>query len=135
MNNNPGVQTKGLLAWDGAVAYPRRIQNWNDFGFVFEVAGAAPLAADAVFVVQFHDADTADECTPEAGVDAPDIVICEEPIESGLAELRIPAGTAVGTICSGTVPCRLGKFVSLRHVSGGANVRATLLLQGPRRVQ
>ena len=133
MNNNPGVQTKGLIAWDGAVSTPRRIQNWNDFGFVFETKAA--LAADAIFVVQFHDADSADECTPETGVDAPDVVICEAPAVSGLAELRIPSGTPAGTFCSGTVPCRLGKFVSLRHVSGGADVRAVAILQGPRRVQ
>lgn len=133
MNNNPGVQNKGLIAWDGAVSTPRRIQAWNDFGFVFETT--ADLVADAIFVVQFHDADTVEECTPEAGVDAPDVVICEAPFVSGLAELRIPAGTPEGTVCSGTVPCRLGKFVSLRHVSGGANVQAVAMLQGPRRVQ
>jgi hypothetical protein len=134
MNNNPGVQTKGLIGWDGAATYPKRIVDFNNFGFVFETVGA--LAADAVFVVQFHDADAADDCDPEAGVDAPAVAVCQSPaFAPGPATITIPAGTPIGTICSATVPCRLGKFVSLRHVSGGANVRAVTLLQGPRRVQ
>ena len=134
MINNPGVQTKGLISWDGAVSYPKRIADFIDFGFVMETVGV--LAADAIFVVQFHDADEADDCTPEAGVDAPAVAVCQGPaFAPGPAEVRIPAGTPVGTICSFTVPCRLGKFISLRHVSGGANVRAVTMLQGPKRVQ
>jgi len=134
MINNPGVQTKGLIAWDGAASYPKRIVDFIDFGFVFETQAA--LVADAQFAVQFHDADTADECTPEAGVDAPANAVCAGPaFAAGPAIITIPAGTAAGTICSATVPCRIGKFISLRHISGGANVNAVLLLQGPKRVQ
>lgn len=134
MINNPGIQNKGLLTWNGSASFPKKIKDWNDFGFVFETVGA--LNADAVFVVQFHDEDEADACTPETGVDASESAVCQGPLFSpGPATFRIPAGTEVGTICSGTVPCREGRFISLRHVSGGANVRAVLMLQGPRRVQ
>jgi hypothetical protein len=134
MINNPGIQTKGLLTWTGAASLPKKISDFIDFGFVFEVVGA--LAAPAIFVVQFHDADEVDECTPETGVDASESAVCAGPLFSpGPATFTIPANTPIGTVCSGTVPCREGKFISLRHVSGGANVRAVLMLQGPKRVQ
>lgn len=136
MINNPGIQNKGLIAWNGTTSFPKPHIDFNDFAFVFEVVGSVPLAADARFVVQFHDADDANDCLPETGVDAPANAVCQGPLFApGPAEFVIPAGTPVGTVCSGTVPCRLGKFISLRHVSGGANVRAVLILQGPRRVQ
>jgi hypothetical protein len=134
MINNPGIQNKGLIVWNGTTAFPKRHVDFVDFGFVFEVM--TTLTADARFVVQFHDADEADDCTPESGVDAPANAVCQGPLFApGPAEFVIPNGTPAGTICSGTVPCRLGKFISLRHVSGGANVRAVLILQGPKRVQ
>lgn len=134
MINNPGIQNKGLISWNGTTSFPKKISDFIDFGFVFETV--APLTADAVFVVQFHDADDADECTPDTGVDAPENAVCVGPLFSpGPATFTIPSGTPAGVLCSGTVPCREGKFISLRHVSGGANVRAVLMLQGPKRVQ
>ena len=132
MINNPGIQNTALLAWNGSASFPRRIANHVDFGFVFETR--ADLTADAVFVVQFHDADETGECVPGDGVDASENPVCKpDGFVQGPATFRIPSGTPAGTIFSGTVPCRQGKFISLRHVSGGANVWATVILQGPKR--
>lgn len=133
MINNPGIQTPGVIGWDGTAAYPRRINDYVDFGFVFEVK--QDLTADAVFAVQFAPASTTDDCVPGTFTDALDNAVCAGPDfdPSGPALITLKSGTPAGSVCSATVPCRGGKFVQLRHVSGGANVRAVILTQGPKR--
>lgn len=133
MINNPGIQTPGVIGWDGTAAYARRINDYIDFGFVFETK--ADLAADAIFVVQFAPASTTDDCAPGTFVDAVDNAVCAGPdfVAGGPATITLATGTLSGAVCSATVPCRGGKFVRLRHVSGGADVRAVILTQGPKR--
>lgn len=132
MINNPGIQVTGLLAWDGSASRGNTIKNHVDFGFVFEVL--TTLTADAVFVPQFAPPSDADECVAGTYADASANAVCAGPDfdVSAPAEFRIPSGTVAGTICSATVPCRDGRFLRLRHVSGGANVRAVMLLAGPK---
>lgn len=133
MINNPGIQTPGVIGWDGTTAYARRINDYVDFGFVFETV--ADLTADAVFAVQFAPPSTADDCVPGAFVDAIDNAVCAGPdfVPGGPALITIKAGTPAGSVCSATVPCRGGKFTKLRAVSGAADVRAVILTQGPKR--
>jgi hypothetical protein len=134
MNNNPGIRTNAAIAWDGAAATPRNLKNYNDFGWVFETV--VDLVADAVFVVQFAPNDETDDCAPGTFVDASENAVCAGPdfVDGAPATFRIPSGTKAGTFCPGTVACREGFWARLRHVSGGANVRAVQLLQGPKRV-
>ena len=131
MINNPAIQTPGVIAWDGANAKFHDVRAFIDFAFSFEVVGA--LAADAKFVVQFAPESAGDPCVPGVPYDAPANAVCADGLAPGaLAEVVIKAGTTIGSLCSGTVPCRPEKFVGLRHVSGGANVRAVLVRQGPK---
>lgn len=133
MKTNPGVTNTALLAWDGAAAIPRDVTNYVQWAFVFEVT--ATLAADAIFEVVEYDAQAADRCAVDlASVSSvTDIPICE-PVATPAPNSRfiIPAGTAAGTICSGTTHCNVGPFVALNHISGGATVRANLLMTGRR---
>jgi hypothetical protein len=133
MINNPGIQTPGVIGWDGTTARSRRIRDYVDFGFVFETTAA--LTADAIFAVQFAPASDNDPCVPGAFADALDNAVCAGPDfdPAGPALITIKSGTPAGAICSATVPCRGGAFTRLRHVSGGANVRAVILTQGPKR--
>lgn len=132
MINNPAIQTPGVIAWDGTTARFHDVRKFNDFAFSFEVL--TTLAADAVFVVQFAPESVGDPCVPGTPYDAPANAVCADGLAPGaLAEVTIPSGTLAGTLCSGTVPCRPERFVGLRHVSGGANVRAVLVRQGPKR--
>jgi hypothetical protein len=131
MINNPGIQSPGVIAWDGAAARFHDASKFVDFGFTFEVL--TDLAADAIFVVQFAPASAGDPCVAGTPYDAPANAVCQAPLEpDAVATVTLPAGTVAGTVCSGTVPCRPDKFVGLRHVSGGTNVRAVLVRQGPR---
>lgn len=131
MNSNPGIQNVPSIAWDGTTAFAKDISKFVRFGWSFEVI--APLAADTIFKVQAAPPSAADRCLPGTFVDVEAITICQAPVAAGeLAQFTLPAGTAVGTICSGTIPCRPNAFVRLAAVSGDtADVRAILLRQGP----
>lgn len=129
---NIGGQTSGTVAWDGAASFSADIRKFIRFGWVFEVIGA--IAADAVFKVQAAPPSAADPCVPGAFVDVEAMGTCQSAvIEGTAAQVTIPAGTAVGTVCSGTIPCRPDAFVRLVPVSGTtANVKVVLLRQGPK---
>lgn len=132
MNHNVGRQHPGVIAWDGTAGTPRDIRKFNYFGFVFEVTAA--IAADAVFNIVYHNADPADDCVPEAASNpVAEIALCDGAAQpADQAQVTIPAGTPVGTVCSGTIPCRPGAFVALEEESGDvANVRAVMVLSGP----
>jgi hypothetical protein len=131
MNSNVGIQHSGVIAWNGTTAFPRDIRKHTRFGFVFEVVAA--VTTDAVFQVQGHDPNPANNCAPGAAFDVEEVAICQQPFVPGaLAQIRIPAGTPIGTICAGTIPCRPGAFVSLGAESGTvASIRAVMILDGP----
>lgn len=131
MLTNVGMQNRGLVAWNGAASIPRDIRRYVNFGFTFEVTAA--LAADTILKVQAHDPDPADNCAPGPGRDVPEISICDVPAVPGpSSQFVIPAGTPIGTICAGTIPCRPAAFVSLAGVSGDvADVLGTIVLSGP----
>ena len=131
MNRNVGIQHQGLIVWDGANQYARDIRRHTDFGFVFEVR--ADLAADTIFKVQAHNPTVADNCVPDVPFDVLEIPICQ-PIVTPQpnAQIVIPAGTPVGSVCAATIPCYPAAFVSLAPVSGTtANVLGTIVLAGP----
>lgn len=133
MNNNPGIQMQATTAWTGAAAILGDISKHVNFGWQFEVTGV--IAADAVFKVVSAPPSAGDPCAPGAVSDVLVVPICEKPgsaVPGEVASIRIPAGTPVGTLCAGTIPCRPAAFVGLAAVSGTvANVRAILLRQFP----
>jgi hypothetical protein len=130
MNSNPGIQNTGLIAWDGTTSYTHKVTDHNQFGWVFEVK--TTLVADAIFKVLGHPPSSGDPCVPGTGVIVDEILICQAPIVAGTDfQFVIPSGTPAGTVCSGTIPCVPDEFASLSHISGGANVRAVLLLHAP----
>lgn len=130
MQTNPTIQNSGRLAWSGTTARVIDIRRHVNFGFSFEVIAA--LAADTVFNVLAHDVNPADNCLPAAGATIPAVAICSQPAQGALSQFIIPAGTPIGTICGGTIPCRSGSFLSLAAVSGDtADVIAVAILSGP----
>lgn len=130
MNHNPGIQNTALIAWNGTTSFPRKISDHNYYGFVFEVV--TTLAADAIFKFNSHPPSDADPCVAGAATLVDEIQICQAPIVPGTdAQFIIPTGTPAGTICSVALACYPDEFVSLQHVSGGANVRGVLVLNGP----
>jgi hypothetical protein len=131
MNHNVGMQNVGTVAWDGTTGRAYDIRKFVRFGWSFEVIAA--LAADTVFKVEAAPPSDADPCVPGTFVDVPEISICSRPAEPGAQSLiTLPAGTPVGTVCAGTIPCRPNAFVRLVAVSGDtADVRAVLTRQGP----
>lgn len=131
MNSNVAMQNNGLLAWDGAAAYPRDIRRHIRFAWTFEVTAA--IAADAVFNIEAAPVSDADPCAPGAFAPVPEVPICDIPaVPAPQAQVIIPAGTPIGTVCSGTIPCRPNAFVRLTGASGTvASVRAVMILNGP----
>jgi hypothetical protein len=133
MLNNPGIQANAAIAWTGAASIPRRIHNFIDFGFIFEVT--QELTAPAVFAIQFHDDANGDPCVPGAGVDATEKPSCDASIaDTGVATITLPTGTQPNSFCPVAPACKEGRWISLRHISGGANVRAVAIMTGPKRV-
>lgn len=134
MNANPAIQNVATLQWDGT-GVPHAgadIRKFNRFGWSFEVVAA--IAVDVVFVVQAAPVSALDNCLPGAFANVDAIATCAgENIVAGTdATITIKAGTPIGTICSGTIPCRGGAFVRLDDVSGTqASIRAVLVRQGP----
>lgn len=131
MNSNPGIQNTATIGWDGTASRPMDVRKYVRFGWSFEVIAA--LAADTIFKVQAAPPSEADNCVPGAFTDVEAVPVCMAPIAAGtLATFTLPAGTAVGTVCSGTIPCTPNAFVQIVPVSGDtADVRVVNLRQGP----
>lgn len=132
MNSNVAMQHVGTVAWDGTAAYPGDIRKFTRFAWSFEVTAA--IVADAVFNVQSAPPSDSDPCVPGTFIPVPEISVCEAPfaIPGPQAQITIPADTPVGSICSGTIPCRPNAFVRLASVSGTvASIRGVLIRQGP----
>lgn len=130
MNSNPGIQNNATVAWDGTTHRPGDISKHVNFGWSFEVIAA--LGADTIFKVQSAPPSVGDPCVPGAWTDVQRVPVCMSPLVAGVAQFTLPAGTPIGTVCAGTIPCRPDKFVRLQSVSGEpADVRAVLIRQGP----
>lgn len=131
MNTNVGIQNVGTVAWDGVAARAYDIRKFVRFGWSFEVI--APIAVDAVFNIEAAPASDADPCVPGTFAPVPEVAICDRPaVPAAQATITIPAGTPVGTVCAGTIPCRPNAFVRISPASGDtADVRAVLIRQGP----
>lgn len=132
VQSNPAIQNVPALAWDGALARAHDIRNFVRFGWSFEVV--APILVDAVFRVQAAPPSNADNCVPGVFADVDAVATCVGEAVGGLfAEVTIPAGTPVGSICSATIPCRPDAYVRLASVSGDTvAIVGILLRQGPR---
>lgn len=131
MNSNVAIQNEGVVAWNGLASFPRDIRKHTRFAWSFEVTAA--IAVDAVFNIQSAPPSDADPCVPGVFVPVPEISICDNIAVPGpQATVTIPAGTPIGTICSGTIPCRPDAFVQLTAASGTtASVTAVMVRQGP----
>lgn len=131
MNNNVAAQNVGTIAWDGTTAFPGDIRKFTRFAWSFEVTAA--IAADAVFNIESAPVSPTDNCAPGAFAPVEEISICDIPAVPGpQATITIPAGTPIGSICSGTIPCVPNPFVRLASGSGTvASVKGVLVRQGP----
>lgn len=131
MNSNPAISTVVARAFQGTTSYPREVRRFKDFGFSFEVVAA--ITVDAVFKFQAAPPSAGDPCVAGTFADIPAIPTCVgEAITPGEdAEIMIPAGTPVGTVCSVALPCRAA-FVQPVAVSGTtASVQINHVMQGP----
>lgn len=129
---NPAIQSRSARAWRGSTAYSRSIRDWVSFAFSFEVVTA--ITTDAVYKVQSAPANAGNPCAPGSFTDVAAIATCMGvAVPAGtLAQVSIPAGTPVGSLCSATIPCRPNEFLRLAAVSGDtANVEASFMLHGP----
>lgn len=132
MNNNIMIQNVPAIAWDGTDSFGFDIRDYAKFGWGFEVVGA--IAADAVFTAEAAPASDADDCVAGAYVPVAAIATCSGGAVAGDQTMTIPAGTAIGTICGGTVPCFADAFMRLAATSGDTqNVRVVMLRHGPAR--
>lgn len=131
MNHNVAIQNVPTVAWNGTASRAYDIRKFVRFAWAFEVI--AELGADTVFKVQAAPPSEADPCLPGAFADIPDVSLCDRYGQSGpQATITLPAGTPVGTICTGTIPCRPNAFVQVVPVSGEtADVRIAMVRQGP----
>jgi hypothetical protein len=133
LQHNTAGQNLGLIAWTGAASIPREIVHHLYNSFVLETVGA--LAADAIFDIVAYDGTVADPCTVDIATERPVMVKphCDYNAVATEGQVTIPAGTPVGTVITGTLACKPARFIALKHVSGGANVRAVIVLSGPTR--
>lgn len=134
MNINVASQNNGLVAWTGAAARPIDLRHHVNFAFTFQVNAA--LGADTKFQFEWADPDPADNCVPGAWSPVKEVLTCSAPwgdVADGNAEVVIPAGTAVGSICTGTLPCKPGAFIRLAPTAGDVgDVTVVAILGGPR---
>ena len=129
-NNNVAIQSNGTVAWNGTTAFAKDITKYTRFAWVFEVI--APLAADTIFKVQSAPPSAPDPCIPGVFTDVMVTPICAGNAVAAVGQIVIPAGTPVGSECSGTIPCYPNKFIRLAAVSGdNADVLAVLVRTGP----
>jgi len=131
MNTNVGIQNEGVIAWDGLASFPRDIRKHARFGFSFEVTDV--IAVDAVFNIQSAPPSDEDDCVAGDFVPVAEVPTCAGPAEpAAQATITIPAGTPVGTICAGTIPCRPDAFIQIASASGDTdNVSIVMIRQGP----
>lgn len=131
MNSNPAISTVVARAFQGSTSYPKEVRRFKDYGFSFEVIAA--ITTDAVFKFQKAPPNASNACNPGTFEDIDAIPTCVgEVLTPGEnAEVIIPAGTPVGTLCSVALPCRAA-FVQPVAVSGTtASVQINHVLQGP----
>lgn len=140
MNHNIAMQHLPLTMWTGATpAVPSRMRDISThvyFGFAAEVKTA--ITTDAVFTVIAADGTDANVCIPDTAFDVDAVPLCSSPAfagtDAGVEQIVIPAGTPAGTICAMSIPCRPGRYIGVRAVSGDtAKIDINLVLSGPRR--
>lgn len=121
-------------AWDGAAAagngFAQPINKFTRYAFSFEIV-AVP-AADIVIEFDSAPPSAADPCIPGAFTPVEAVPMCENPALAGNAQMTIPAGTPIGTVCGVALPCRPDVFVRPRIVAGGTDIRGFMLRQGPK---
>lgn len=121
MNHNVGVDYPGFIAWDGLVSTPVKIDGFNHFGFTFKTKEA--LAAPVTFQIFYHEASAGDPCVPGAAVPVPAVAFCDSPASleiGGPSIVTLPQGTDPQSFCAGTVPCRLGHWISIAPIAAQA---------------
>jgi len=130
-NTNVGIQSPGVLAWDGLNAYAHSLVEYTNFGWVFEIVNT--LIGPTVFTVQSAPPSAADPCVPGIFTDVDEIPTCSFVGTPGVATITLDAGTPAKTLCAATLVRIPDKFVRLVPVSGNtADVRAVLVRTGPK---
>lgn len=132
VQKNWAIQNQPRVAWTGSVSRPIDVRRHVGFAFSFEVIAA--LAADTIFEVQSAPPSAGDRCVPGTFVAIPEIPSCVgEEVLAATSRVTLPAGTPIGTVCTGTIKCRPDAFVRVVAVSGdNADVLVAAVLSGPR---
>lgn len=130
VQSNFAVQNLPLVAWDGSAAIARDVRKFVGYAFAFEVTGT--IATDAVFSFDVAPASDANPAVAGTYAAAQTVPKCSDTAAAADATITIPAGTAVGSIFTVTLPCRAA-FVRVTGDSGTvANVLGTIVLHGPK---
>ena len=131
MNANIAIQNVGTIAWDGVNSFPMDIRKFVRFGWSFQVVTA--LALNTTFRFEYAMPSDADPCVPGPFNLVMAVPTCTgTPLDTDESTVTLPAGTAAGVVCGGTIPCRNGAFLRLVAVGGNTDrVRIVGLRQGP----
>ncbi len=134
MNLNVASQNQGVVAWTGTAARPIDLRHHVNYSFTFQVNAA--LAADTKWQFESAPPSDADPCAPGAWSPVKEVVTCMMPwgtVSNDNAEVVIPAGTPIGSICTGALPCKPDAFIRLAPTGGDVgNVTVVAILGGPR---
>lgn len=131
MQADAGIQNVSTVAWNGTTSYPVDIRKFLRTSWSFEVK-TVPLV-NVQFAFESAPPSTSDNCVPGAFTPVNKIGSCDNDIGNAIVPetFTIPAGTPVGTICTGALPCRPDAFVRVVAVTGGASVFVVAIRQGP----
>lgn len=130
MNSNPNIQNVPCLVWDGVKMEPLDIRRFARFGFTVKVK--ADLAEPAVLKVMCADPSEDDPCVPGEFLPVPEAPICDAGLRAEETTVIVPAGTVAGTVCTFTINCKAGAFISFVAESGpAADIEILAVLQGP----
>lgn len=134
MNRNVASQNQGIVAWTGAAARPIDLRHHVNYSFTFQVNAA--LGADTKFQFESAPPSDADPCAPGAWSPVMETITCSQPWGSPpteRAEVVIPMGTPVGSICTGALPCKPDAFIRLAPSGGDVgDVTVVAVMGGPK---
>lgn len=133
--NRIDLQTFGTALVAGTTAVDiRKFIFWK-----FDFTVTAAIATDAVFNILAAEPSADDNCVAGALLPVPEVAACDGVISADFdpavgATLTIPAGTPIGSQCSGTIAClpkaqpdNPAAFVGIGAVSGDtANVAVVI---------
>jgi hypothetical protein len=126
VQKNIAAQHTPRVLWDGTTHRHMDMRKHTVYAFSFEVTQT--LVADTVFNFQAAMPSDADPCVPGTWEAIPEVAVCSSDAEPGpQASVTLPAGTVAGTVCTGTLPCRVAY---IRAQNGAGTEHANVLIAG-----